>query len=162
MAATTQPDAVFNGSTVSALSNASGEVAKAGTYKYVAYAKRPLAANNLHGALRGNVDRPVARMEGPKLWPRDGRLCRRDPDRWCALAPKWVHGLAGGESTKRLPLSYLVHLDSSGHGTPVVSNLCTIEPARSSQEINFLERDAGTGPKVANGKSGLGLKARCT
>ncbi len=98
MAQTTLPDAVFNGSTVSVTSSASGEVAKgtsvtltatssgifdplyqfwyqapdgiwyqsgayqssntftftagqSGTYKYVAYAKSPAAANNQHGAL---------------------------------------------------------------------------------------------------------------
>ena len=99
MAQTTQPDGVFNGSTLSVMSNANGEVAKgqsvtltatasgifdalyqfwyqepngtwvqsgnyqasptftftagqSGTYKFVAYAKSPAAANNPHGALQ--------------------------------------------------------------------------------------------------------------
>ncbi len=107
LAQTTLPDAVFTGSTLSVLSNASGEVAKgqnvtltatatnvfsplyqfwyqepdgtwvqsgnyqssntftftasqAGTYKYVAYVKSPLAANNPHGALESNVGSQVA------------------------------------------------------------------------------------------------------
>ncbi len=107
LAQTTLPDAVFNGSTLSVVSNASGEVAKgqtvtltateanvfsplyqfwyqepdgtwvqsgnyqsgntftftasqAGTYKYVAYVKSPLAANNPHGALESNVGSQVA------------------------------------------------------------------------------------------------------
>ncbi len=107
MAQTTLPDAVFNGSTVSVASSASGEVAKgqsvaltatatgifgalyqfwyqapdgtwtqsgsyqssrtftftagqSGTYRYVAYVKSPLAANNPHGALESNVGSQVA------------------------------------------------------------------------------------------------------
>ncbi len=107
MAQTTLPDGVFNGSTLSVASSASGEVAKgqtvtltatetnvfsplyqfwyqepdgtwvqsgnyqssntftftasqAGTYKYVAYVKSPLAANNPHGALQSNVGSQVA------------------------------------------------------------------------------------------------------
>ena len=107
MAQTTLPDGVFNGSTVSVASSASGEVAKgtsvtltatasgifgplyqfwyqepsgtwvqsgpyhtsntfsfttsqSGTYKYVAYAKSPAAANNQHGALLSNIGNQVA------------------------------------------------------------------------------------------------------
>ena len=107
MAQTTLPDGVFNGSSLSVKSNASGEVAKgqtvtltatatnvfsplyqfwyqepngtwvqsgdyqashtftftasqSGTYKYVAYVKSPLAANNPHGALASNVGTQVA------------------------------------------------------------------------------------------------------
>ncbi|MDA8200065.1 MAG: regulator, partial [Thermaerobacter sp.] len=107
MAQTTLPDGVFNGSSLSVMSNASGSVAagtqvtltatetnvfsplyqfwyqepngtwvqsgnyqssntftftasQSGTYKYVAYVKSPLAANNPHGALASNVGTQVA------------------------------------------------------------------------------------------------------
>ncbi len=106
-AQTTLPDGVFNGSTVSVASNASGSVSKgtlvtltatssgifdplyqfwyqepngtwhqsgpyqssnqftftagmSGTYKFVAFAKSPEAANNQHGALQSNVGTQVA------------------------------------------------------------------------------------------------------